>query len=507
MVEKDIKIKNWELEYQQRNNHPILMADLWCRSLCLNFEKEINIPRAKYTEYLFSSPRNGYVNIIQKKNITFLLEGASSSKKYLQFIFEKTLDRVDSWNNFADNTIKQLDKKNHSKKEIINLWIECDKILLDLIPWFFIPYYITEESILTDKVLKRLKKYSREIEKYTDFNNAVGILIFPNRKMLFQKEQEDFSKLVKIAGTRKDYLKDKEFLSLRRKYLDNYSWMKTFLILPIEPLNLSELTKRIKFALKDNYLDDNEIKIKQRIKNKKLLSLILNIIKTDKKLLEDIKWSQQFGWLLTASVEKALIAGCKLIPFYKVLAKNFKISYKDWVYLTSNEIIEILRGGKLPIKEVERRKKGFVFLTKNNVSKIYTGKRSEEIHKKLELISKNIDPKTKELMGQSAMSGKTTGKVCVILEGKDSYKLKSGDILVCSMTSPDYISAMKKSAGIITDEGGLLSHAAIISRELSKPCIIGTKIATKVLKDGDLVEVDANKGVVKIVKRNGRKRY
>jgi len=60
---------------------------------------------------------------------------------------------------------------------------------------------------------------------------------------------------------------------------------------------------------------------------------------------------------------------------------------------------------------------------------------------------------------------------------------------------------MKKASAIVTDEGGLLSHAAITSRELNKPCIIGTKVATKVLRDGDLIEVDANKGLVKIIKK------
>lgn len=69
------------------------------------------------------------------------------------------------------------------------------------------------------------------------------------------------------------------------------------------------------------------------------------------------------------------------------------------------------------------------------------------------------------------------------------------------MTTPDYIQLIKKSSAIITDEGGLLCHAAIVAREFKKPCVIGTKIATKILKDGDLVEVDANKGIVKILKK------
>ena len=69
------------------------------------------------------------------------------------------------------------------------------------------------------------------------------------------------------------------------------------------------------------------------------------------------------------------------------------------------------------------------------------------------------------------------------------------------MTSPRLVSHMKSSKAVITDEGGQLSHAAIFCREFSVPCIVGTKIASKVLEDGDFVEVDANKGKVVILKR------
>ena len=79
----------------------------------------------------------------------------------------------------------------------------------------------------------------------------------------------------------------------------------------------------------------------------------------------------------------------------------------------------------------------------------------------------------------------------------DFVKLKKGNILVTITTLPKYTHIIKRAKGIIADEGGLLSHAAIISREFHIPCIIGTKIATKVLKDGDYVEVNANKGIVK----------
>ncbi|GAG17127.1 unnamed protein product, partial [marine sediment metagenome] len=73
-------------------------------------------------------------------------------------------------------------------------------------------------------------------------------------------------------------------------------------------------------------------------------------------------------------------------------------------------------------------------------------------------------------------------------------------ILVTNMTTPDLMQAIEKVVAIVTDEGGILCHAAIVSREFGIPCVIATKIATKVLKDGDLVEVDADKGIVKIIK-------
>ena len=76
-------------------------------------------------------------------------------------------------------------------------------------------------------------------------------------------------------------------------------------------------------------------------------------------------------------------------------------------------------------------------------------------------------------------------------------KMKPGDILVSKATNPNVVPAMKIAGAIITDEGGITCHAAIISRELKIPCVIGTKIATQVLKDGDKVEVDANNGIIK----------
>jgi phosphohistidine swiveling domain-containing protein len=117
----------------------------------------------------------------------------------------------------------------------------------------------------------------------------------------------------------------------------------------------------------------------------------------------------------------------------------------------------------------------------------------------------NAGENAKELKGQAAYLGRARGIVRIVKNRKQLGNVKRGDILVSPMTTPDFISAMKRAAAFITDEGGIVCHAAIVAREMKKPCIVGTKIATQVLKDGDLVEVDAEKGVVKIIKKGNEK--
>jgi pyruvate,water dikinase len=108
----------------------------------------------------------------------------------------------------------------------------------------------------------------------------------------------------------------------------------------------------------------------------------------------------------------------------------------------------------------------------------------------------------KGIVASKGKSGSVRGTARIVSDPHNTKGFNEGDILVASMTSPEYIYLMRKSSAIITDEGGLTSHAAIVSRELGVPCIVGTKVATKVLHDGDYVEVDANRGVVAVLKKH-----
>jgi len=130
--------------------------------------------------------------------------------------------------------------------------------------------------------------------------------------------------------------------------------------------------------------------------------------------------------------------------------------------------------------------------------KIITGKQVDLVKKIV--VGKNGQDTVQDIRGLSASTGRAIGKVKVVGSAKEIDKVKSGDILVAVMTRPDYIAGMKKAAAIVTNEGGITCHAAIVSRELGIPCIIGTKIATHVFKDGDMVEVNANHGWVRKIK-------
>lgn len=161
------------------------------------------------------------------------------------------------------------------------------------------------------------------------------------------------------------------------------------------------------------------------------------------------------------------------------------------------EFMDLMEFGiKPPLNVLKARSKGYVTIK----GKIYTGKDFAELLKKHGYVysSKKVDQNIKSLEGLVAYSsGITKGQVSLVFNIQDMKKFVKGKIMVSPETSPVFLPAMKKAKAIITDEGGITSHASIASREFKIPCIVATKIATKVLKDGDQVEVDADKGTVK----------
>jgi pyruvate,water dikinase len=105
------------------------------------------------------------------------------------------------------------------------------------------------------------------------------------------------------------------------------------------------------------------------------------------------------------------------------------------------------------------------------------------------------------LKGKGASAGKAAGKVKIILKSSQFDKMRKGDILVTEMTNPFFVPLMSKASGIITDVGGLICHAAIVSREMGIPCIVGAEKATKTLKDKMKIRMDGKTGEIYAIKK------
>lgn len=188
---------------------------------------------------------------------------------------------------------------------------------------------------------------------------------------------------------------------------------------------------------------------------------------------------------------------------HRHLSRHLGASAETLAELTPKETAEIFATGKVHAslkKAARERKKMCVLATFGNSRELVYRKRAETIR---DMMYRQLakEAAVEEIKGNIAYKGKVRGRVRVIVGLGKWGAVKEGEVLVTPMTTLDSTPYLKRLAAIVTDEGGITCHAAIISRELKVPCIIGTKFATKVLKDGDLVEVNANKGVVRVLKR------
>lgn len=184
------------------------------------------------------------------------------------------------------------------------------------------------------------------------------------------------------------------------------------------------------------------------------------------------------------------------IFLFEAIAKHFGIPYEDIGYLTLDEITEALKKDSLNTRIIARRK-GHEFImtvTPQLNMKIHSPvpARYKKAIREAEVISRQV-----EIRGIIAQPGIVSGPVKVVRNFHDIKRVERGDVLVTNTTHPNYLQGMKKAVAFVTDEGGIASHAAIVAREFKKPCIVGTKIATRILRDGDNVEVDATKGIVR----------
>ncbi len=187
----------------------------------------------------------------------------------------------------------------------------------------------------------------------------------------------------------------------------------------------------------------------------------------------------------------------------RAIAKRKKVSVRLARQLMPNELTEFVR-----MKSVARWESVMQKRLSQPTVLAFVGKRQRILSRSETQIflrqyhASQIQHQSAVLQGIVASGGKSKyfrGIARIVRSSKEIQRVGNGEILVTGMTAPDYVVGMKRAGAVITDQGGLTCHAAIVSRELGIPCIVGTKFATKVIKDGDTVEIHAGRGIVKIV--------
>ncbi len=398
----------------------------------------------------------------------------------------------------VDKYIDELNSKEYSKMSFKQLSEEL-KTFNRLYVDSFIPGMTRPDDFLEKKLAEELKNsFSLDDVEFI----LKRVLTCPNYKSLdYSDEPLDLLQIALEKNNGKNI--DKHL----KNHINKYAWLKSPVVVEDTCFNETDYLNRI-----DN-LQQGDI-------NKKINSL-LDVRKQNdiefEKLLDKYSFSDKILKLINATRNfiflRTYTTECSDHLFYigrhtlfEEICKRCNLSQEDVVMLQYDEIQKILNSNGIisdePRNTIEERKKGFAIIWINKEIKTYFGNQCKLLQDSIGNTYKNRDDSKTDkniIKGNVANQGIVTGKVKILFDYNDTKKVDNGDIIVASMTTPDLVSAMEKASGFITDEGGITCHAAILSREFNVPCIVGTINATKVLKDGQMVELNAFDGIITIL--------
>lgn len=403
-------------------------------------------------------------------------------------IRELFLQRIKSDPNYLKKLQKDWQEELHQFDLIIdkidrtNLSKLSNKALIDLYDKFY-NLYLTEYTrfmAIGDALSMHADRYLMpEFEKVLgkDFNKVFPELIKTKHLSFLEEEQIDHQKIASKFKIGKNIDKDLEKHSRKYFYIEN-NYAKAIYLKPEDFLN------KIK-----NESNQSELQKDKLVNNSQELIKKYHLSKWHKTLLYIM---DEFFGIQDTRKKYVLISNYYQFKFLEELSKRSGIDLDLLKYSVFPEFVDILYS-KFDKSIFEERKNICLCIQTPKNYEIFTGEDAVNLLDKF----LNINKEQKELKGIVASKGVASGNVKIILKTHDMINMNKGDILVTSMTRPEMLSAMRLAGAIVTDEGGITCHAAIISRELGIPCIIGTKIATQILKDGDTVEVDANNGIIR----------
>jgi len=412
--------------------------------------------------------------------------------------------------NYADNCLElgnevisyakkkgNVDPKELDNKELAKIYIDVVNKIKDFMPFMFSLHLV--DLYLTDNFEKLLKEFIKNKnypkEKYFEYQSALAL---PFKKIFVLQEKEA---LIKIALFMKENNLDINSPKVKEKldeHLNKYKWINAVLM-EFPPFSLEDFKEKLKELLKTDFETEyNQVLESEKGLLKKQEEYMVEI-KDFPELYNLSKALQVFGFLRSFRVDVVSVAYFNIWNIVKEISNRLDLKDLNIKYLTSDEVKDSLFGKVKDYKGlIEARKKNCLSIIIDNENYYITN--PSDIQKILENIIYEEEEITDSVEGMVAYPGVIEGSAKVLRGLGDMKKVEKGDIIVISMTDPQYVPVMEKAGAFVTDFGGLLCHAAIVSREMKKPCIIGTKNATKTFVDGDNILVDAEKGIAKKIK-------
>lgn len=381
--------------------------------------------------------------------------------------------------------IPLVDLVGKSKQELAKLLKVFYSHYLEVFPFVTVPHAIE-------------RYFENKIREEVDDDEALKVLLSP---VSTQDEERDSA--FEIAAYAKEKGFDKRFDKLINEHWGKYCWFPLWSI-HAEPLSIEYFRDEINNIL--NSVKDPKGELKRLIyeeraaKNK--LQKTLREIHASPSLVERVGLLQEYIFLRMYRKNAISQAHYYHLPLLYEAGRRLELTSEEVKLLSYEEILEALANkisGKTLKVLIEQRSRGWAMLMRKGKVKTITG--AKEIIETMERF-RIISPTSamqRVVKGNIACRGRVTGRVKIVTKLAELPKVEQGDILVAKMTTPDYVVAMHKAAAFVTDEGGITCHAAIVAREFNVPCITGTRNATQILADNDLVEVDAMEGVVRVI--------
>jgi len=430
------------------------------------------------------------------------------------FFVEKSIEETYKWGKKLLELTDEISTTNlttKSNQELWNYYEEYVKRIKSMRGYAWIAPALDMGELFTNLLQETLQKHLQKMGKENEMSSYFTILTNPSKISVSKLEGIDNLKIaleIKKKESLVELFKQDQATILKQlpQFLHIYERLqehnKKYRWLPCnyegEEWDLTHFILDLSTIIKSNLKPEEEI---ERIKNEqqKIEEERINTI-TELHLppAESHLFKTASEILFFKSNRKDIFFQSyhEMRPLLQEIGRRLSLNMREVRFLLPGEIKAALLEGKVDRENMKERLQYCITISENDSTYLISGAAAKDYMTE-NVIVEEIQFNIGELKGTCAYPGLVKGMAKIILSPRDIDKMNQGDILISPATNPDIITAMKKAAAIVTNTGGITCHAAIVSRELKIPCVVGTKIATEVLKDGDLIEVDANHGSVR----------